>query len=53
ARAALFLPLGHDEAAAAALRAAGWRTVAALGEGDAAAALGCSHVLQGAKAVLA
>ena len=44
---AVFLPLGHDPAAAAALRAEGWRTVAALAEGDDAAALGCSHVLAG------
>ncbi len=43
----LFLPLGHDRAAAAALRAEGWRTVEALGEGEDARALGCSHVLDG------
>jgi ATP phosphoribosyltransferase regulatory subunit len=41
----LFLPLGHDAAAAAGLRAAGWRTTAALSDADTAAALGCSHVL--------
>jgi ATP phosphoribosyltransferase regulatory subunit len=41
----LFLPLGHDAAVAAALRAEGWRTMAALTEADSAAALGCSHVL--------
>ncbi|MCW1987688.1 UNVERIFIED_ORG: ATP phosphoribosyltransferase regulatory subunit [Sphingomonas sp. R1F5B] len=41
----LFLPLGHDRAAAARLRAIGWRTVAALDAGDAAEALGCTHVL--------
>ena len=46
-RDALFLPLGHDAAAAAQLRAAGWRTVAALSEADDAAALGCSHRLDG------
>ena len=46
----LFLPLGHDAAAAAQLRAQGWRTVAALAETDDAAALGCSHQLQGAQA---
>lgn len=40
----LFLPLGHDAAVAAALRAE-WRTVAALSEGDDAAALGCTHRL--------
>ncbi|MXP41440.1 ATP phosphoribosyltransferase regulatory subunit [Altererythrobacter soli] len=48
-RDALFLPLGHDRDAAARLRAEGWRTVAALGEADDAAALGCSHTLQGGK----
>jgi len=41
----LFLPLGHDRAAAERLRAIGWRTVAALTEADTAAQLGCSHVL--------
>ena len=44
-RDSLFLPLGHDRAAAARLRAIGWRTVAALDEADSAEALGCSHVL--------
>jgi ATP phosphoribosyltransferase regulatory subunit len=44
----LFLPLGHDAAAATRLRGEGWRTVAALSAGDDAAALGCSHVLDGA-----
>lgn len=47
----LFLPLGHDAAGAARLRAVGWRTVAALGEGDDAAALGCTHRLDGKEAV--
>ncbi|MEO6041273.1 MAG: ATP phosphoribosyltransferase regulatory subunit [Croceibacterium sp.] len=46
-RPAIFLPLGHDRAAADALRAEGWRTVAALDERDDAAALGCSHCLEG------
>lgn len=46
----LFLPLGHDRAAAARMRAAGWRTVEALGAGDDAASLGCSHVLSGNEA---
>ena len=41
----LFLPLGHDRQAAERLRAIGWRTVAALDEGDDAAALDCTHVL--------
>ncbi|WP_428333230.1 ATP phosphoribosyltransferase regulatory subunit [Novosphingobium sp.] len=43
----VFLPLGHDGDAAARLRAAGARTVAALTEADSAAALGCSQVLRG------
>ena len=43
----LFLPLGHDRDAAARLRAIGWRTVAAVAEGDDARTLGCSHVLDG------
>lgn len=47
----LFLPLGHDAGAAARLRAVGWRTVAALAEGDEAAALGCTHRLAGQEAV--
>ncbi|MDB5723726.1 MAG: phosphoribosyltransferase regulatory subunit [Novosphingobium sp.] len=47
----LFLPLGHDAVAAERLRAVGWRTVAALGEGDDAAALGCTHRLDGKEAV--
>ena len=46
-RDAVFLPLGHDPAAAAALRAAGWRTIAALSAADEARALGCSHILDG------
>ncbi len=46
----LFLPLGHDRAAAAQLRGEGWRTVEALSEADDAAALGCSHVLDGIEA---
>jgi ATP phosphoribosyltransferase regulatory subunit len=47
----VFLPLGHDRAAAANLRAEGWRTVAALDEADDGAALGCSHWLDGTQAV--
>ena len=42
----VFLPLGHDRHQAALLRGEGWRTVEALGEGDDATALGCSHVLR-------
>ena len=47
----LFLPLGHDPAAAARLRAEGWRTLAALAESDDATALGCSHRLDGTEPV--
>ncbi|WP_408590500.1 ATP phosphoribosyltransferase regulatory subunit [Novosphingobium sp.] len=47
----LFLPIGHDRATAARLRAIGWRTVAALSEADDAAALACTHVLTGDQAV--
>jgi ATP phosphoribosyltransferase regulatory subunit len=47
----LFLPLGHDAETAARLRAVGWRTVAALAEGDGAASLGCTHRLDGKEAV--
>lgn len=46
-RDAVFLPLGHDREAAARLRAEGWRTVAALDDSDEAAALRCSHRLEG------
>ncbi|MCB2065609.1 MAG: ATP phosphoribosyltransferase regulatory subunit [Erythrobacter sp.] len=46
----LFLPLGHDRAAAVRLRAEGWRTVAALSDSDDAAALGCTHRLDGSAA---
>jgi ATP phosphoribosyltransferase regulatory subunit len=45
-REALFLPVGHDRAAAARLRAEGWRTVAALAGGDDPHTLGCSHQLK-------
>lgn len=50
-RDALFLPLGHDAEIAARLRAIGWRTVAALGAGDDAGALGCTHQLDGSEAI--
>ncbi|PKB14411.1 ATP phosphoribosyltransferase regulatory subunit [Novosphingobium kunmingense] len=50
-RDALFLPLGHDPVHAARLRAIGWRTVAALGEGCEERALGCSHRLENGEAV--
>lgn len=42
----VFLPVGHDSTAAAALRSEGWRTVAALGEGEDASTLGCTHRLE-------
>ncbi|NBC37445.1 ATP phosphoribosyltransferase regulatory subunit [Novosphingobium sp. FSY-8] len=51
ARDAVFLPVGHDVAAAARLRAIGMRTVAALGDCCDAARLGCTHVLQNGEAV--
>ena len=51
ARDRLFLPLGHDPDHAARLRAIGWRTVAALGPGCAAAELGCTHRLEGSEAI--
>lgn len=47
----LFLPLGHDPQVAMRLRAIGWRTVAALSDADEAAALGCTHRLEGGEAV--
>ncbi|MFM5925248.1 MAG: ATP phosphoribosyltransferase regulatory subunit, partial [Novosphingobium sp.] len=46
----LFLPLGHDPAQAERLRAIGWRTVAAICDACDAAALGCTHRLDGDKA---
>ncbi|HET9628168.1 MAG TPA: ATP phosphoribosyltransferase regulatory subunit [Novosphingobium sp.] len=47
----LFLPPGHDAEVAGRLRAIGWRTVAALSDGDEAGALGCTHRLEGSEAV--
>lgn len=47
----LFLAIGHDEDAAARLRAIGWRTIAALSGEDDAAVLGCTHRLEGGAAV--
>lgn len=43
----LFLPTGHAANVAARLRAIGWRTLAQLDEADDAAALGCTHRLEG------
>ncbi|MGH6780863.1 MAG: ATP phosphoribosyltransferase regulatory subunit [Sphingomonadaceae bacterium] len=47
----LFVPYGADPAAAAAMRAEGWATVAALTDDDSAAAQICSHVLKDGTAV--
>jgi len=41
----IFLPLGHDPAIAASLRADGWQTVAALTDAEDAARLGCGWML--------
>lgn len=43
----VYLPLGHDRAAAARLRFEGWRTIAQLGPGEDPWALGCGYVLEG------
>ncbi len=43
----VYLPTGHDRAAAARLRAEGWRTLAQLAEGEDARMLGCGYILQG------
>lgn len=45
-REAVFLPLGCKPEAAQRLRAAGWRTVAAIGEADDPRQLGCTHRLE-------
>ncbi len=47
----LFLPIGTLSSKASQMRAEGWVTVAALGEGDSAALSGCSHILSDGKAV--
>ncbi|WP_133365601.1 ATP phosphoribosyltransferase regulatory subunit [Qipengyuania sediminis] len=46
-RNALFLPPGHDRAAARRFRAEGWRTIAALSEDADPRAQGCTHRLDG------
>ncbi|WFL77951.1 ATP phosphoribosyltransferase regulatory subunit [Altererythrobacter arenosus] len=51
ARDMLYLPLDHDRDAAARLRAIGWRTLAQIGEGEDAQALGCTHRLEGREPV--
>lgn len=43
----VWLPIGHDRAKAAALRASGARTIAQLAEGEDPKALGCTHILKG------
>jgi ATP phosphoribosyltransferase regulatory subunit len=43
----VYLPIGHDHAAAAQLRFEGWRTRAQLAEGEDPAALGCGYILKG------
>ncbi|PTD17062.1 ATP phosphoribosyltransferase regulatory subunit [Sphingomonas fennica] len=43
----VFVPAGSDPAAAAALRAEGWTTIAALGESDDPAAANCAFILRG------
>lgn len=48
----VYLPLGHDRAAAAQLRFEGWRTLAQLAEGEVPAALGCGYVLADGAPVL-
>lgn len=45
----VFLPLGHDRAAAVRLRSEGWVTVAALDEQDGALEQSCNHILVGDK----
>ncbi|MCZ8370436.1 MAG: ATP phosphoribosyltransferase regulatory subunit [Porphyrobacter sp.] len=48
----VYLPTGHDRAAAARLRAEGWRTLAQLAEGEDPGALSCDYVLNGDTPVL-
>jgi len=50
-RPSLFVPLDSDRAAAAAMRAQGWRTVAAIASTCEAQRLGCTHRLDGNEAV--
>lgn len=51
-REAVFLPMGHDAAAAERLRRVGKRTVAALCENCDPVKLGCTHRLEGTEVVL-
>ncbi|GMN13205.1 ATP phosphoribosyltransferase regulatory subunit [Altererythrobacter sp. MTPC7] len=43
----VFLPVDHDRDAARKVRSEGWRTVAALSDGDNPQKLGCTHRLSG------
>ncbi|MFN6936294.1 MAG: ATP phosphoribosyltransferase regulatory subunit, partial [Tsuneonella sp.] len=45
----LYLPEDHDRETAERMRAIGWRTIAALGSGEDAKALGCTHRLRGSE----
>jgi ATP phosphoribosyltransferase regulatory subunit len=47
----VYLPLGHDPAAAAQLRFEGWRTLAQLAADEDPRALGCGYVLDGIEPV--
>lgn len=42
----IYLPLGFSQSKAAALRAAGWRTVEQLSQDEDPRALGCTHILE-------
>ena len=46
ARRRIFIPLGSDQAIAAALRSEGWITIAALSADDDGQKLGCTHILR-------
>jgi ATP phosphoribosyltransferase regulatory subunit len=48
----VYLPIGHDRAAAAQLRFEGWRTRAQLAEGEDPVALGCGYILKAGAPVL-
>ncbi|MFM6852702.1 MAG: ATP phosphoribosyltransferase regulatory subunit [Sphingopyxis sp.] len=48
----LFLPIGHDDAAAHQFRLSGWTTIAAIDDADDGVALDCTHWLNGVAAEL-
>lgn len=48
----VWLPFGHDRKAAADLRASGARTLAQIADGEDAAQLGCSHILDGEQLIV-